>query len=43
MEQQQFMQNERTTEVLDKLATSVDNLSLSTARLEERLKAVEGR
>ncbi len=41
LEQEQRQANQQTMIVLDKLAGSVDKLSISVARLEERLKVVE--
>lgn len=41
LEQEQRQASQQTMIVLDKLAGSVDKLSISVARLEERLKVVE--
>lgn len=41
LEQEQRESSRQTMVVLDKLAGSVDKLSVSVARLEERLKVVE--
>lgn len=41
VEMQQKQDNTKTMEVLDKLAGSVEKLSVSVARLDERLKALE--